>query len=116
MYANTQYQNQSEEQLTFHAKQRSGQRSIPTGLINLVSTYADICHRTSGRGCKRITMSNKAHSDAAADGIPAQVLSRAKGVQLVLGGEGQVLTVYKCDTKRRSLKDRRQGNSRWQRF
>jgi hypothetical protein len=89
--------------LTQHAHGRLHERSIPGSAIKLLMTYADMRLPSCSSGCCIIMMSNAAIADALADGIPLKTVDRARGLQLVMNKNWEVVTAYKRDPNRRRL-------------
>lgn len=99
---------------TAHAAFRMAQRGIDEKLAALVTAHGDI-EIPSHQGCRTLMLSDAAIQMLIDEDIaPLGLLSRARSVCLIIGGDDRLVTAYRINPDRRhsSIRARRRPHPR----
>ncbi len=89
----------TERYLSAHARRRVRQRGTPLHVLGALLGWADSVVPV-GDGCVSLGLSRAAEEEAIAEGVPADVVRKARARRAVVAADGAVPTVLVCERAR----------------
>jgi hypothetical protein len=85
----------TERYLSAHARRRIRQRGTPLRVLDALKSWADSVVPV-GDGCVSLGLSRAAEEEAIAEGVPADLVRKARARRVVVAADGTVPTVLVC--------------------